>query len=73
MAVSKAKMAANKKHDQAHFKYQSIKMKISEYEALKKAVEISGESMNGFMRRAITDRVAEFVPEVGEDGEEKQS
>ncbi len=63
MAVSKAQMAANKKHDQTHFKYQSVKLKMAEYEALKKAIELSGEPMNGFLRRAIMDRVAEYLPE----------
>ncbi|MDE6593501.1 MAG: hypothetical protein K2K57_10630 [Oscillospiraceae bacterium] len=62
MAVSKAKMAANKKHDQAHFKYQSVKLKISEYEKLKEAVEISKEPMNGFLRSAIMDKVSDYIP-----------
>lgn len=66
MSVSKAQMAANKKHDQTHFKYQSVKLKISEYEKLKEAVEISKEPMNGFLRAAIMDRVEEYVPEQGE-------
>ena len=39
MTVSKAQRAANKKHDSTHFKYQSVKLKIGEYEHLKKAVE----------------------------------
>lgn len=62
MTVSKAKMAANKKHDQAHFKYQSVKLKISEYEKLKEAVEISKEPMNGFLRSAIMDKVSNYIP-----------
>lgn len=61
MAVSKAQMAANKKHDQTHFKYQSVKLKISEYEKLKEAVEISKEPMNGFLRSAIMDKVFRYV------------
>lgn len=63
MSVSKAKMESNKKHDKAHFKYQTVKMKISEHETLKKAVEISGETTNGFMRKAIMNRVKEFIPD----------
>ena len=39
MTVSKAKQLSNKKHDSTHFKYQSVKLKIGEYEHLKKAVE----------------------------------
>lgn len=62
MTVSKAQMAANKKHDQAHFKYQSVKLKISEYEKLKEAVEISKEPMNGFLRSAIMDKVSNYIP-----------
>lgn len=61
MAVSKAKMDSNKKYDKAHFKYQSVKLKISEYEKLKKALEVSKEPMNTFLRAAIMKRVGEFV------------
>lgn len=61
MSVSKAQMAANKKHDQTHFKYQSVKLKMSEYEQLKEAVEISKEPMNTFLRSAIMKKVSDFV------------
>lgn len=61
MAVSKAKMDSNKKYDKAHFKYQSVKLKISEYEKLKEALEVSKEPMNTFLRTAIMKRVGEFV------------
>lgn len=66
MTVSKAQMAANKKHDKTHFKYQSVKLKISEYEALKKAVDISQKTMNGFLRSAIMNKVLEYVPDEAE-------
>ena len=61
MTVSKAQMAANKKHDSTHFKYQSVKLKIGEYENLKKAVDLSKEPMNTFLRTAIMQRVNEYV------------
>lgn len=61
MAVSKAKMDSNKKYDKAHFKYQSVKLKIPEYEKLKEALEVSKEPMNTFLRTAIMKRVGEFV------------
>lgn len=63
MSVSKAKQLSNKKHDSTHFKYQSVKLKIGEYEHLKKAVEVSGEKTNSFLRTAIMNRVGEYVPE----------
>lgn len=69
MAVSKAKMESNKKHDKLHFKYQSVKLKISEYEALKKAVDISKEPMNSFLRSAIMGKVNEYVPDEAETEE----
>lgn len=69
MTVSKAKQLSNKKHDSTHFKYQSVKLKITEYDRLKQAVEVSGEKMNGFLRAAIMDRVEEYVPEQGERDE----
>ena len=62
MSVSKAKMAANKKHDQTHFKYQSVKLKISEYKKLKEAVERSEEPLNTFLRSAILTKVKEYIP-----------
>lgn len=61
MSVSKAKQLSNKKHDSTHFKYQSVKLKIGEYESLKKAVELSEEPMNAFLRTAIMQRVNEYV------------
>lgn len=61
MSVSKAKQLSNKKHDSTHFKYQSVKLKIGEYEHLKKAVELSEEPMNTFLRTAIMQRVNEYV------------
>ncbi len=60
--TSKSQLEAVKKHDSTHFKYQSVKLKISEYEKLKKAVEISKEPMNGFLRSAIMERVSKYVP-----------
>ena len=69
MAVSKAKMESNKNHDKLHFKYQSVKLKISEYEALKKAVDISKEPMNSFLRSAIMGKVNEYVPDEAETEE----
>lgn len=61
MAVSKAKMESNKKHDKTHFKYQSVKLKMAEYEALKQAIEIAEMPMNSFLRSAIMCKVAEYV------------
>lgn len=59
---------------QAHFKYQSVKLKISEYEKLKAAVEISKEPMNGFLRSVIMDKVFRYVPldETAPDGAEQK-
>ena len=71
MAVSKAKMESNKKYDKAHFKYQSVKLKISEYEKLKEALDVSKEPMNTFLRTAIMKRVVEFV-ETDEKTENKE-
>ena len=68
MAVSKSQMASNKKYDKEHFKYQSVKLKLSEYETLKKAIEISKMPMNTFLRSAIMCKVAEYV-DYNADGE----
>ncbi len=69
MAVTKSQMEANKKYDKAHFKYQSVKLKISEYEKLKEALETSKEPMNTFLRTAIMKRVSEFV-EISDENQE---
>lgn len=71
MAVSKAKMDSNKKYDKSHFKYQSVKLKISEYEKLKEALEVSKEPMNTFLRTAIMKRVEEFIEPTDENTENK--
>lgn len=62
MTVSKAKMESNKKHDKTHFKYQSVKLKIREYERLKEAVQMSKIPMNSFLREAIADKVSRYIP-----------
>ena len=54
-------MESNKRYDKKHFKYQTVKLKISEYEKLKEALEVSKEPMNTFLRTAIIKRVGEFV------------
>ncbi|MDE5992218.1 MAG: hypothetical protein K2G87_04130 [Oscillospiraceae bacterium] len=65
-------MNANKKYDKAHFKYQSVKLKISEYEMLKEALEVSKEPMNTFLRSAIMKRVGEFVEIADENTENEE-
>lgn len=72
MAVTKSQMKANKKYDKSHFKYQSVKLKISEYEMLKEALEVSNEPMNTFLRTAIMKRVEEFIEPTDENTENKQ-
>ena len=69
MTVPKSQLAASKKHDSTHFKYQSAKRKITEYERLKKAVDISGTPMNAFLRSAIMQKVSETLPEEAESEE----
>ena len=69
MTVPKSQLAASKKHDSTHFKYQSVKLKITEYERLKKAVDISGTPMNAFLRSAIMHKVSETLPEEAESEE----
>lgn len=73
MSVTKAQLQANKKHDKMNFKYQSVKLKMSEYEKLKNAIEISGEPMNGFLRSAIMEKVDEIIPQGETEGTPCQS
>lgn len=70
MTVSKAKMESNKKHDKAHFKYQSVKLKISKYERLKKAVALSDMNTNAFLREAIAEKVNNYISKDESDKQE---
>ena len=54
--LSEKKKKSNKRHDETHFKYRSVKFKIDEFERLCMAVETSGETVNGFMRSAIMEK-----------------
>lgn len=67
MSKSKAQAAARDKHDAAHFKYQSVKFKIEEYERLQEAVQVSGETTNGFMRDAINNKVDRILDDTAAD------
>ena len=69
MAVTKSQMESNKRHDKKHFKYQTVKLKISEYEKLKEAIEVSKIPMNTFLRAAIMKKVEEYVEPDGESKE----
>ncbi len=61
MSISKAKSEANKRHDDKHFKYQTVKMKLEEHEQMKRAVDILGVPANNFMRTAIMDAVEKVL------------
>lgn len=61
MAVSKTQRDANKKWDDANMKYQTVKLKIDEYNRLQEYVKAYNIRKNTFIRKAITKAMDDGV------------
>lgn len=57
MATSEAQMRATLKYKAKAYKRIPLDMKIEEYEALKEYTDNTGESINGFIRRIIKEKI----------------
>lgn len=57
MAASEAQIRATLKYKAKAYKRIPLDMKIEEYEALKKYTDNTGESINGFIRRIIKEKI----------------
>lgn len=57
MAASEAQVKATLKYKAKAYKRIPLDMKIEEYEALKKYTEKTGESINGFIRKIIKEKL----------------
>ena len=57
MARSKASNEAQYRYNAAHIKRVPLDMQIRDYDRLKDAADKSGESVNGFIKKAINERL----------------
>lgn len=57
MASSKAQIKANLKYKKNHYKRVPLEMQITEYEKLKSAADSKNESVNGYIKKAINERI----------------
>lgn len=61
MAVSESKKRANKKWDKENTKYQTVMLKIDEYNRLQEYVKANNIRKNTFIRKAIAKAMDEGV------------
>lgn len=57
MPYSKGSYEASKKYKEKKIKRVPLDMQVEAYEALRQAAERNNESVNGFIKAAITERV----------------
>jgi len=57
MPRSKASNEAQYRYNAAHIKRVPLDMRIEDYNRLKNAAEIQGESVNGYIKKAIDERM----------------
>jgi predicted HicB family RNase H-like nuclease len=63
MPVSEKQKKYQAKYDRENWEYITIKAHKGSRERIKKAAEASGESINGFMRRAVNAEVEKAIGE----------
>ena len=61
MSTKEARNRAQYKYAAANLKRVPLDLKLSEYAELKQAATNSGESVNGFIKAAIRDRLAKLA------------
>lgn len=57
MPRTKSSNQAQYKYNSAHIKRVPLDLQLTDYEALRKAASIAGESVNGYIKRAISERM----------------
>jgi predicted HicB family RNase H-like nuclease len=57
MPVSKAQRAASERYDKEHFAYCTVKVKKELRERILEHAHATGESINGFITRAIAEAI----------------
>ena len=55
--MTDAKKKANMKYAKTHLKRVPLDLKLEEYQEVKEAAEASGESVNGYIKKAIRLRL----------------
>lgn len=57
MAYSKESYESSKKYKEKNIKRVPLDVQIEMYEKIKQAAEANGETVNGFIKQAISDRL----------------
>jgi predicted HicB family RNase H-like nuclease len=58
MAVSEAQRRANAKHDKENYEYCTVKVRKGKRAEVREHAQLRGESINGFINRAIDEAIA---------------
>lgn len=64
MAYSKESYESSKKYKEKNIKRIPLDVQIEEYERIKQAAIATGETVNGFIKRAIKDRLSQNQVEI---------
>ncbi len=68
MAYSKGSYESSKKYKEKNIKRVPLDVQIEMYEKIKQAAEANGETVNGFIKQAITDRLNRVQTNTGSTG-----
>ena len=60
MSTKEARNRAQYKYAAANLKRVPLDLRLSEYDELKQAATVNGETVNGFIKLAIRDRLAKL-------------
>ncbi len=63
MSYTKGSYESSKKYKEKNIKRVPLDMQIDMYEKLKQAAETNGETVNGFIKKAIAERLRDVSPE----------
>ena len=61
MSTKEARNRAQYKYAAANLKRVPLDLRISEYDELKRAATVNGETVNGFIKLAIRERLAKLA------------
>lgn len=65
MAYSKESYESSKKYKEKNIKRVPLDVQIELYEKIKQAADANGETVNGFIKQAISDRLTRVHPDTG--------
>lgn len=70
MALSEKKKASNAKWDSENLKRMSLAVPVEMHERMQARIEKTGETMNGFIKRSITETLDREAPASAETANE---